>query len=156
MTSTVLVPIDGSPLSLRPLCHVFDAFPDAKIAVYHVVDLFAPGPDPGYGADSSLEIPATYEPMIGTDEWYGTVEESTDRLFEEGGEVAAEYDREVTTESDISNPARLIVEYGTEEAVDHVVLGAHGRPDERRPLYGSVSETVVPRVPVPVPVTAVR
>ncbi|GAB7020860.1 universal stress protein [Halostagnicola bangensis] len=41
-------------------------------------------------------------------------------------------------------------------AVDHVVLGANGRPDERRPLYGSVSETVVRRVPVPVVVTVVR
>lgn len=100
----------------------------------------------------SLETPAAYEPMIGTDEWYVIVEDSTDRLCEEVQDVADEYDGAVTTESDIGDPARLIVEYATEEDLDHVVLGAHGRPDERRPLYGSVSETVVRRTPVPVTV----
>ena len=152
MGTTVLVPLDGSPLSFRALRHAFQEFPDAEFLVFHVVDLFAPRPDPGYGDAGSIETPSAYEPLIGTDEWYGTVEESTDRLFEEVEAVADEYDREVRTESDIGDPARLIVEYATEEDVDHVVLGAHGRPDERRPLYGSVSETVVRRVSVPVTV----
>ncbi|SDQ56853.1 universal stress protein [Natronobacterium texcoconense] len=148
MSSTVLVPIDGSPLSVRALRHAFRKFPDGEVVAYHVVDLF----DPGHGDESFVDAPSVYEPMMGTDEWYGAVEESTDRLFAEVEEVAEEYDRSVTTESDIGDPARLVVEYATEEDVDHVVIGAHGRPDERRTIYGSVSETVVRRVPVPITV----
>ncbi|EMA33260.1 UspA domain-containing protein [Halobiforma lacisalsi AJ5] len=144
MVSTVLVPVDGSPLSFQALRHALREYPEAEVIVYHVVDLF----DPGYGRDSVVDSPSAYEPLIGTDEWYGSVEEATDRLFSEADAVADEYDREVTTESDIGDPGRLVVEYATEEDVDHVVIGAHGRPDERRPLYGSVSETVVRRVPV--------
>ncbi|WP_265109956.1 universal stress protein [Halosolutus halophilus] len=144
MTSRVLVPVDGSPLSMRALRHALREFPDAEITAYHVVDLFEP--------DYSTDVESSYEPMIGSAEWYRAVDDATDRLFAEVAEVAADYDRSVATDSDIGDPKRLVVEYATEEAVDHVILGSHGRPGTTRPLFGSVAETVVRRAPVPVTV----
>lgn len=144
VTSTVLVPVDGSPLSSRALRHALRKFPDAEITAYHVVDLF----DPGSATDNDLE--SSYEPMLGTEEWAASVDEARDRLFADVSETAADYDRLITTDWDIGDPARLIVEYATEEAVDHVVLGTHGRIDEDRSIFGAVAETVARRAPVPV------
>lgn len=144
MSRSVLVPVDGSPLSLYALRHALRAFPDAAVTVYHVVDLFEP--------DYSTDVESGYEPMIGSEAWYRTVDDATDQLFAEVDEVAADYDRSVTTESDIGEPARLILEYVTDEAIDHVVLGSHGRLAANRSLFGSVAETVVRRASVPVTV----
>ncbi|SIR75985.1 universal stress protein [Natronorubrum thiooxidans] len=144
MPSSVLVPVDGSPLSMDALRHALRAFPNAEITAYHAVDLF----EPDYGTD----VDSAYEPMIGSDAWYRAVDAATDQLFEDVADVAADYDRSVATESDIGEPARLILEYATDEAVDHIVLGSHGRLETNRALYGSVAETVARRSPVPVTV----
>lgn len=146
MSRHVLVPVDGSPLSERALRHALQEFPDADVTAYHVVDLF----EPEYGTRDDFD--SVYEPMLGSEEWHRFVTEETDRLFERIDEIAADDDRSVTTDSDIGQPARLIVEYATEEDVDHVVVGSHGRLDADRPLFGSVAETVARRSPVPVTV----
>ncbi|MFC4541415.1 universal stress protein [Halosolutus amylolyticus] len=144
MSSRILVPVDGSPLSMRALRHALRTFPDAEITAYHVVDLFEP--------DTVPDVESSYEPMIGSPEWYSVVDDATDRLFAEVDEIAADYDRSVATESDIGDPKRLVVEYATEEDVDHVVVGSHGRIAPQRSIYGSVTEAVVRRAPVPVTV----
>lgn len=144
MTRTILVPIDGSPLSRSALRHALANFPDASITVLHVVDLF----EPGYGAYPDFET--SYEPLMGSEEWYERAEEVSDQLFEDARDIADEYDREVRTESEIGDPKRVIVEYAEEEDVDHIVLGGHGRTDEERPVFGSIAETVARRAPVPV------
>jgi nucleotide-binding universal stress UspA family protein len=146
VTSTVLVPVDGSPLSSQALHHAFREFPDAEITAYHVTDLFDPDSTPYDDLESS------YEPMLGTEEWSESVAETRDRLFADVSETAADYDRSITTDSDIGDPARLIVEYAIEEAVDHIVLGAHGRIDEERSIFGTVAASVARRAPVPVTV----
>ncbi|MGM0716648.1 MAG: universal stress protein [Halobacteriota archaeon] len=46
MSTRVLVPIDGSPLSRRALRHALEEFPHASVTVYHVIDLFEPGTVP--------------------------------------------------------------------------------------------------------------
>lgn len=144
MTATVLVPIDGSPLSLKALRHALETFPDAEVAVLHVVDLF----EPGYGVAG--EFDTSYEPLMGSEEWYERAEELSEEVLAEARALAADHDREIDTESDIGDPARVIVDYVDEEHVDHVVLGVHGRTDESRSLFGSVTETVARRVSVPV------
>lgn len=146
MTRTVLVPIDGSPLSYKALRHALAEFPDASITVLHVVDLF----EPGYGAAPDVE--PSYEPLMGSDEWYECAEEVSDRLFAEAQDLAAEHDREVVTTSEIGDPARIIVDHADEEAVDHIVIGAHGRTDETRALFGSTTELVARRASLPVPI----
>jgi nucleotide-binding universal stress UspA family protein len=144
MTKRILVPIDGSPLSQRALRHALEEFPDASITVLHVVDLF----EPGYGAYPDFET--TYEPLMGSEEWYDRAEEVSERLFEDARELAAEYDREVSTTSEIGDPKRIIVDFAAEEDIDHIVLGAHGRTEEERPVFGSIAEIVARRATVPV------
>lgn len=146
MPGSVLVPVDGSPLSTRALRHALRTFPDAEITAYHVVDLF----DPEY--ETVDDVGSSYEPMIGSEAWYGSVAEARDRLFAEVDEVADDYDRSVATESEIGDPKRLVVDYATDEDVDHVVVGAHGRLETKRPLFGSVADAVVRRSPVSVTV----
>ncbi|SER86410.1 universal stress protein [Natrinema salaciae] len=145
MVRTVLVPVDGSPLSSRALRYALREFPDAELTAYHVIDLF----EPDY-ADQA--VASMYEPMLGSDEWYRFVGEVRDRRFTEVDEIAADYDRSVATDSDIGDPKRLVLEYATDEDVDQIVLGAHGRSDTKRAVYGSVAERVVRRAPVPVTV----
>ncbi|GAB6861333.1 universal stress protein [Haloplanus litoreus] len=144
MTDHVLVPVDGSPLSLDALRHTLTDFPEASVTVLHVVDLFEP--DHGVGVDGDT----TYEPLVGSEEWYARVEERSEGILEEARTVAADHDRDIETVSEIGTPARIIVEYAAEEPIDHVVLGAHGRQDEDRTLLGSVAELVTRRATVPV------
>lgn len=144
MTRQVLVPIDGSPLSLRALRHALSTFPDAQVTVLHVIDLF----EPRYGIRS--DTGSGYEPMLGSDEWYQRAEDAADQLFSEAEDIAEEFDRTVSTASDIGDPERIVVDYVDEEPVDHVVLGAHGRQVGARPVFGSVAEKVARRAPVPV------
>ncbi|MEF8813404.1 MAG: universal stress protein [Halovenus sp.] len=144
MGERVLVPLDGSPLSYRALRHALEKFPDAEVVVFHVSDVF----EPWQGRDDE----SIHEPQIGSDEWYAMEQEVTDELFSEAEEIAAEHDREITTESEIGDPQRIIPEYAKEEEVDHVVLGVHGREEAERTLFGRVAETVVFRSPVPVTV----
>ncbi|AEH39358.1 universal stress protein [Halopiger xanaduensis] len=143
MVQTVLVPVDGSPLSSRAFRHALREFPDAEITAYHAVDPFTP---------DAVGVDSTYEPMIGTDAWDQAVAVATDRIFDDVAEVATDYDRSVATESDIGDPKRLIIEYTVDKDIDHIVMGSHGRLNAERPLYGSVTETVVRRAPVPVTV----
>lgn len=60
-----------------------------------------------------------------------------------------------TLGSDVSRlrsgaPARQIVAYAGENAIDLIVVGAHGRTGLSRVLLGSVAEAVVRRAPCPV------
>lgn len=144
MGETVLVPIDASPLSVRALRHALERFPDAEIVAFHVSDVF----EPGHGRERELR----HEPPVGSEEWDAMEEEATESLFAEAEEIAAEYDREIVTESAVGDPQRLIPDYAEEEGVDHVVLGVHGREDEDRSIFGRVAETVVFRSPVSVTV----
>lgn len=144
MGEAVLVPIDGSPLSYRALRHALDAFSDAEITALHVTDLF----DPGHGTDSD----SLYEPIAGSEEWYAMETEAAEELLSEAESVAAEYDREIQTESEIGDPERLIPDYARDNDIDHIVLGIHGREEEDRSLVGRVAEKVVYRAPVSVTV----
>lgn len=144
MGEKVLVPIDGSPLSYQALRHALDAFSDAEITALHVTDLF----DPGYGTDSG----ARYDPVAGSERWYEMETEAAEELLSDAESVAAEYDREIQTESETGDPERLIPDYARDNDIDHIVLGIHGREDEGRSLVGRVAEKVVYRAPVSVTV----
>lgn len=109
-----------------------------------MIDLF----EPGYGGCSDVET--SYEPLMGSEEWYERAEEASAQVLEGAEELADEYDREIATASEIGDPKRVIVDYADEENVDHIVLGAHGRTGEDRPVFGSVAENVARRAAVPV------
>lgn len=144
MTRDVLVPIDGSPLSYQALRHALAEFPDASITVLHVVDIFDPAPGGSAGAEP------TYEPLIGSEEWYEQAGTISAQLFEEAEAVADEHDRELTTTSEIGDPDRIIADFADEEGIEHIVLGAHGQAAKERPVFGRTAETVARRATVPV------
>ena len=144
MTKNVLVPVDGSTLSWNALRYALEEFPDASITALHVVDLF----EPGYGAYPDFET--TYEPLMGSEEWYERAEEVSERLLSEADATAADYDRALTTVSEIGDPKRVVVDYADEEDVDQIVLGAHGREESGRSVFGSVAEIVARRATVTV------
>lgn len=144
MSETVLVPIDGSPLSYRALRHALEKFREETITVLYVSDVF----DPGFGRGED----SVHEPMIGSDRWYAMEEEAAEQLLLEAEEIATEYDREVETDSEVGDPQRIIPDYAREENIDHVVIGVHGREKEERSMVGQVAETVLYRSPVSVTV----
>lgn len=144
MGETVLVPVDGSPLSYRALRHGLEKFPDAELVVLHVTDVFEPW--------TGLDDDAIYEHEFGSSEWRAMEDEVTDDVFARAEEIAGEYDVEITTRAERGDPQRLIPEFARERDIDHVILGVHGREDAERSLFGRVAETVVFRSPVPVTV----
>ncbi|QIB75573.1 universal stress protein [Halogeometricum borinquense] len=144
MAKHVLVPVDGSALSWSALRYALGEFPEASITAFHVVDLF----EPGYGTYPEFET--TYEPLTGSEEWYERAEEVSERLLSEAEAIAGDHDRTVATASEIGDPKRVIVDYSEAEDVDQIVLGAHGRNEEGRAVFGSVAEIVVRRARVTV------
>jgi nucleotide-binding universal stress UspA family protein len=144
MIETVLVPVDGSPLSRKALRHALREFPDASITVVHVIDLF----DPGH--DASPGLAGSYEPLMGSQEWYERAEDVSEQILSDAEELAADHDRAVSTASEIGDPERIVVAYAAEEGIDQIVLGAHGRTTGERPIFGTVAETVARRASVPV------
>lgn len=144
MTTNVLVPMDGSPLAREALRHALTQVRDASVTVLHVIDVF----EPGYGASTDIDI--SYEPPMGSEEWYGRAERVSERIFDDARTLAGDYDSEVDTVSEVGDPKRVIVEYADEEGIDHIVVGVHGREDDERQLFGSVAEIVARRATVPV------
>lgn len=141
---SVLVPIDGSHHSYRALRHALDTFPEASVTALHVVDLFEPDRGVGSGGGS------VYEPPMGSKAWYERAEAASSEILEEAERIADARGRELATISEIGDPERLIVEIADEEEIDHVVMGTHGRPEGKRPVYGSTADAVARRAPVSV------
>ena len=56
----------------------------------------------------------------------------------------------VTTEIERGDPVTEILRYATENHVDLIVMGTHGRRGLTRALLGSVAENIVSRAPCPV------
>lgn len=144
MSRAVLVPFDGSPLAERALRHALETLPDdARITVLDVIDLFEPDPGPPAGESD-------YEPLMGSEAWYRRAEEASDRRLAEARAIAEDAGQSIETVTEIGDPERVVVDYAEEEPVDYIVMGAHGRPDAERPVFGSVAETVARRARVPV------
>ncbi|WP_049911314.1 universal stress protein [Halorubrum coriense] len=134
----ILLPYDGSEPAEHALSVVFDRFDPDMVTVLFVFDPAEAGydaPDP-FGTDTELEQLATDQSE--------TVLADLD--------VPTDSETTVRTTHQIGHPARTVVNYADDEAVDHVVIGSHGRAGVSRLLLGSVAEKVVRRSPVPVTV----
>ncbi|MEF8777485.1 MAG: universal stress protein [Natronomonas sp.] len=142
MEERVLVPIDGSPLSHQALRHAIEKFQDARVIVFHVVNIL----EPGYEIDET----SLQKLLAGSGEWGAIEQEAADHLLSEAEEIASEYDRKITTDSEIGDPQRLIPEYTRENNIDHIVMGVHGRDEKELSFVGQVAETVFFRAPVSV------
>ncbi|AFZ71687.1 universal stress protein [Natronobacterium gregoryi] len=135
----VLVPIDDSEPARKAVAHAATAYPDADLRLVHIIN-----PSTSMYGDGAVYA---YDSLI------DARREAAARLFEETRKVAAEHGHDdVATETIVGRPAREIVSVATEENVDLVVIGSHGRSGASRVLLGSVAETVVRQAPVPVTV----
>lgn len=137
MVSRVLVPMDGSEMSLRALEYALEVHSDAEITVLHV----AGEPSPMMGQALRLAL----EEDLGQ-----AVEELAEDVLEPARELAAEYETEIDTSVGIGSPARVIVNRA--EEYDAVVLGTHGGNLQSRLFVGNVADRVFKRSPVPVTV----
>jgi nucleotide-binding universal stress UspA family protein len=137
MSRHVLVPVDGSPKALEGLEYAVTTYPGEQFTVLHVMTPHETWADP----DRPLSQ-AQFE------NWCDEAREESNDVLAEARELASEYDVEITTESDVGNPWRAIVEYAEKNDVDHVIMGSHGRDDDSPLPLGSVAETVMRRSPV--------
>ncbi len=142
MPDTILVPVDGSPLSFQALQVALSEHPDAEITALHVID----PTEPGYSYPVDFDPDA--EPLHGSDEWMARARELESELFDDVESIAAEHDAEIETDTAVGDPRRVIVEHAEREGTDAIVMGSHGREEETRILLGSVTEAVAFRAPV--------
>ncbi|WP_136686626.1 universal stress protein [Halorhabdus amylolytica] len=140
MVESVLVPVDGSPLSARALSFVSREFPDASVHLLYVVD----------HVKASYDFDWTSLPGY----WDDSPGEATNRgkdVLADARETAENANLTVVAEElAVGRPSSSIVTYATEESVDHVVMGSHGREGLSRFVLGSVAEQVLRRSTVPV------
>ncbi|ADJ16065.1 universal stress protein [Halalkalicoccus jeotgali] len=137
MTARILVPMDGSELSVKALEFAVEAYPDAEITVLTVVGV--PSWFMGEAAGISLSEDVSQ-----------AARNHAQSVFDRAREVAADHTTPVETAVAVGNPSRAIVERA--EGFDVVVIGGHGRDLSSRLLIGNVAELVVRRSPVPVTV----
>jgi nucleotide-binding universal stress UspA family protein len=140
MATRVLVPLDGSELSMRALDHALDRWADAELVALHVIDPL----DVVYGSEAGG--PANGEA------WREAATAAAEDLFDRARREATAAGADLETELVVGSPGRAIVEYVTDHDVDHVVMGSHGRSGLSRLILGSVAERVLRRAPATVTV----
>lgn len=141
MYKRILVPVDGSPTSVKGLREAMRLAKDqnAALRLVHVVDEFLMSSSFGPSIDYQLFIEAlrktgqqtlqTLQAMVRTE----NLEADTALLETIGGRAAD-----------------LIVEAAREWPADLIVMGTHGRRGVRRILMGSDAGLVLHSTPVPV------
>jgi Universal stress protein family. len=130
--------MDDSEHAEEALEYALESYPDADIAVLHVVGVSSPM----MGEATALAL---------ADDIESAAAERAEPVFERVHEVAPTRDQEVETVVGIGHPARNIIDRAGE--YDTVVVGAHGADWSRAArqfLVGNVAETVSRRAPVPV------
>lgn len=134
MVESILVPMDGSELSVAGLEHALEEHPGADVHVLYVMTPFEQWDD----ADS-LPTEATLEA------WYERSRGRSADVFETAERLGDERGVEVETVLAVGEPWREIVSFADANAVDLVVMGSHGRTDDQSLPLGSVAETVMRR-----------
>lgn len=135
MYDDILVPTDGSAGMDRVIDHAASLAAEHGAAVHgiYVIDT---------ASWTGLPMESSFE---GVGETLRNEGESALRQLERRAQ-----DRPVETEIRQGSPAREVVDFATEEGIDVIVMGTHGRAGVDRLLLGSVAERVVRSSPVPV------
>ena len=134
MGTNYLVAFDGSPQSTAALKHALTIADGGTVHVLHVLD-----PREWSGADT---VGVYYSEDI-----HQQTTERGESLLEEASEIGKDYEATVETALETGSAATMIVDYADEHAIDHIIMGSHGRRGLSRFLLGSVAERVVKRSP---------
>jgi nucleotide-binding universal stress UspA family protein len=150
MYDTILVPTDGSDVAEIAVDHALDLAEkyDATLHTIYVVDTDA--------MDLSLGTEQVERVKSGR---FGEMEDLAEKANEATGRVASKAEEQgVSVVENIvgGRPHREITDYATENDVDLIVMGSHGRGGVRRMLLGSVAERVLRTARIPVLVVDVR
>lgn len=132
---TVLVAYDGSDQSNYALEMALTAFTDEPLSLVSVVE-----PTTDYTDAGGYSV-SHYRRQV----------DSAESMLQEAVADLPE-DRSATTTVRYGRPVHELLDVAESEAVDHIVIGSHGRDGAKRLLLGSVAETVARRSPVPVTV----
>jgi len=142
MIDTVLVPVDDSEPAMAALEFTLEQFPGAHLIVYHAINPIVVASE----ADTELSR---------RDFWPAQIEQAeaeAEELLDRARQRAEDHTAAVELDSEVGPAAENVVRYVDEHDVDHVVIGSHGRTGLSRIALGSVAETVIRRVSVPVTV----
>lgn len=160
--STILVPLDGSPVSresLRSICHLFDP------QRYQVIVLRVTMPPMGVLAEPVRTLPVN---GWGLPEFRSAQQFETSRHpiypLQSEASLEAELEAELLDQSRslidagfsvqpvvrFGDPAEEIVAYAGNNQIDMIAMATHGRAGISRLLVGSVAERVLRTSPVPV------
>ncbi|MFB6183530.1 MAG: universal stress protein [Haloarculaceae archaeon] len=132
---TLLVPTDGSESALAATERAVDVCEEtgASLHVIHVVDT-----NVLWGDVDAARV-------------FDALEDAGEQALHSSIAVAEGHDVQSVRSALLNgSPVRAILDYATEEDVDCIVMGTHGRTGLDRYLLGSVAERVVRLSPVPV------
>jgi nucleotide-binding universal stress UspA family protein len=135
MVDRVLVPMDGSEMSVRALEYALDVHDGAEITVLYVAG--EPSPMMGKALRLALETDVRE-----------AAEDLAQDVFEEARDRAGARGVEVETAVALGNPARQIVDRADD--FDAIVIGSHGGTLRETLFMGNVARTVSSRAPIPV------
>lgn len=135
MSRGILVPMDDSPPSTAALEYALSNHSSDTITVLHAVELSTPAL---YAGGMSHTVNSEPE------------EEDAVEVTTEAENLAGQYGVEISTVIEKGPPARVINDHASENDMDQIVMGSHGRKGVNRLIFGSVAERVVRRAPVPV------
>lgn len=138
MSEHLLVAVDDSEISSEALTFALEEWPEATVALIHVVD---PGGTVAAGGGAGIPSPVDGNESAGR--------ARGERLLEEAAETP---DDPVDTRLEFGNPASVITDLAETGRYDHIIMGSHGRTGISRVVLGSVAEGVVRQSPVPVTV----
>ncbi len=163
----ILVPLDGTDFSQHIVPHLEQLFrpEDVRVHLLHVATPPAPaaptyqpaawGPDTGFYAyriDSAQAAQSSSDDLFRTqineayDHYRASLEGELRAEVEQLGEAG--FDAEVTVH--FGEPAQDIIDFALAEGVDVIAMMTRGRQGLGRLFQGSVTETVLRRVDVPV------
>jgi nucleotide-binding universal stress UspA family protein len=131
MTSTVLVPLDGSAVGERALPYAL-AVARATQRALVLARVLSPSPTRG--------MPLVQEPTARTE-----LEVVAERLRGQGVEVET-----MVSSTLFGSLAEVILELALKHGCDLIAMSTHGRGGRGRRLYGSVAEEVLSKSPIPV------
>ena len=139
MYKSVLVPLDGSPLaeSILPQAVAVAEPASAEVTLLRIIEPL----DKGVRETMGQELAGKFEEV--------TLEEAQAYLDGVGEKLAAQG---IAVRSVVlsGQPAEAIIDYVGTHAVNLIVMASHGRSGLSRWAFGSVTDKVLHRSPVPV------